>query len=116
MSRRLRSLGFVFTDDQRLARWEDRGGPGRVERWSLRGSVRYRLARFIPLAAGILGAPLVYGWLRPDATAFTQPYLVGASLGVVLVTAFAGGFFYRRERRLYDRWRAGERASPRYRS
>jgi hypothetical protein len=113
MGRRLRRWGLVFTDDQRLARWEDRGGPGRVERWSLGGSVRYRIARFIPLAAGILAAPLVYGWLRPDATAFTQPYLVGASLGVFLATVFAGGFYYRRERRLYDRWRAGERASRR---
>jgi hypothetical protein len=113
MGRRMRRLGFVFTDDQRLARWEERGGPGRVEQWSLRGSVRYRIARFIPLAIGFLGVPLVFGWVRGDARAFTQPYMVGASLGLVLVAVFAGGFYYRRERRLYDRWRAGERASRR---
>ena len=103
MGRWLRNRGFAFTADQKFARWEDIGGPGRFERWALPGPWTFVAGRALSGLGGVVGALLV-GWLLPGDTGAATAVAGGMLLGTVLVVLLAGHRMWQRERDLYDAW------------
>lgn len=98
----LRNKGFAFTGDQKLARWDDIGGPRGFEKWSLQGPWQFLASRVLIGLAGAAAA-FVVGWLLTDDVSFALAMGGGWVLGAMLVGLVAH-WMWKRERGLYDAW------------
>ena len=100
----MRNKGFTFTTDQRLARWDDTGGPGRFEKWGLQGRWQFTVSRLVMIAAVGAAAALVTGWLLSGDAGYAVGAAGGFLLGSLLVVLVAGKRMWARERDVYDTW------------
>ena len=108
VGRWLRNKGFAYTSDQKFARWEDIGGPGPFERWSLQGPWQFMTSRLLNSLAGVVGV-LAVGRLLQRDFALIRGVALGMLLGVLIGVAVAGRRMWRRDRDLYDAWLAKQR-------
>ena len=99
----MRNKGFAFTAGQKLARWDDLGGPGRFEKWALQSPRHYMASRMASAPAGAVGALVtvwLLGWDAGRALAMAGGFLLGA----VVIVIVAGKGMWSREQDVYDTW------------
>lgn len=99
----MRNKGFAFTTADRLARWDDIGGPGRFEKWGLENPLQFVASRLL-IGLGGVGGALVMGWLLAGDPGFALAVAGGYAIGTVLVVLVAGKRQWARERDVYDAW------------
>ena len=99
----MRNKGFAYTADQKIARWDDIGGPRPFEHWALGGPLQFMASRLLTGLAGVVGA-LVVGWLLAGEAAFGMAVAGGFLIGAALIVLLAGHWMWKRERGVYDEW------------
>lgn len=98
----MRNKGFAYTADQKLARWDDIGGPRPFEKWALQGPWQFVASRVLTGLMGAAGA-VVVGWLLGEVGR-GMAMAGGFIFSWVLVAAVTGQRMWKRERGLHDGW------------